>query len=146
LLAGDVARVVPRPEPRAVMMDMVAPAAKFGVAGGAPSEQGFSEYHLYTLPGVVTLRDRESQTLVLIEPHAVAVKPLYVYRGGNPSGVQAQLEMTNTAKSGVGTPIPAGRVRTYAPDADKELQLTGEATVRHTAVDETLTLDMGYAF
>ena len=114
--------------------------------GAAPSEQAFSDFHLYTLPGVATLRDRESQTLVLLEPKTVAVKPLYVYRGGNPSGVQWKLEMVNSAKDGMGAPIPAGRVRCYAPDADKDLQLTGETTVKHTAVDEKVTLEMGYAF
>ncbi|MEQ1832875.1 MAG: hypothetical protein ABL977_07445 [Candidatus Eisenbacteria bacterium] len=52
----------------------------------------------------------------------------------------------NSAKSGVGAPVPGGRVRCYAPDADQDLQLTGETTVKHTAIDEKLTLDMGYAF
>jgi len=145
LIAGDISRVAPvTPMPREAMMTMAG-----GFAKGATdqlAERTFSEYHLYTVPGSVTLRDRESQTLVLLEPHAVAVKPLYVYRGGNPSGVAAQLEMVNSARAGVGAPIPAGRVRTYAPDADRELQLTGETTVKHTAVDEKLTLDMGYAF
>ena len=37
-------------------------------------------------------------------------------------------------------------MRCYAPDADKDLQLTGETTVKHTAVDEKVTLEMGYAF
>ena len=125
---------------------MKATAFMAGDAGAAPSEQAFSDFHLYTLPGVVTLRDRESQTLVLLEPKNVAVKPLYVYRGGNASGVQWKLEMVNSAKDGTGAPLPAGRVRCYAPDADKDLQLTGETTVKHTAVDEKVTLEMGYAF
>jgi len=127
LIAGDVSRVsapMPMPEMRAMKVN----ALMAGDAGVAPSEQAFSDFHLYTLPGVVTLRDRESQTLVLLEPKTVAVKPLYVYRGGS------------------GAPVPAGRVRCYAPDADKDLQLTGETTVKHTAVDEKVTLEMGYAF
>ena len=146
LIAGDVSRTG-APEP----MPMVARAMKTSAlmaadAGAPPAEQAFSDFHLYTLPGVVTLRDRESQTLVLLEPRTVAVKPLYVYRGGNPSGVQWKLEMVNSAKDGPGAPLPAGRVRCYAPDADKDLQLTGETTVKHTAVDEKVTLEMGYAF
>jgi hypothetical protein len=54
--------------------------------------------------------------------------------------------MVNSAKDGTGAPLPAGRVRCYAPDADKDMQLTGETTVKHTAVDEKVTLEMGYAF
>src|SRR5262252_7074285 len=145
LIAGEVSRAggpMPMEAPRA----MKATAFMAADAGAAPSEQAFSDFHLYTLPGVVTLRDRESQTLVLLEPKNVAVKPLYVYRGGNASGVQWKLEMVNSAKDGTGAPLPAGRVRCYAPDADKDLQLTGETTVKHTAVDEKVTLDMGYAF
>ncbi len=145
LIAGDVARTTPqapRPEYAMMKLSMVAD----GAPGAAPSEQSFADYHLYTLPGSVTLRDRESQTLVLIEPRAVVVKPRYLYRGGNASGVQAQLELVNSAREGVGAPVPAGRVRCYAPDTDTDLQLTGETSVKHTAVDEKLTLDMGYAF
>jgi hypothetical protein len=146
LIAGEVSRAgAPLPmdaAPRALKTSALAMSAP----GFAPSEQAFSDFHLYTLPGVATLRDRESQTLVLLEPKTVAVKPLYVYRGGNPSGVQWKLEMVNSAKDGMGAPIPAGRVRCYAPDADKDLQLTGETTVKHTAVDEKVTLEMGYAF
>jgi len=145
LIAGEVSRAgqpMPMPEARA----MKATAFMAGDAGAAPSEQAFSDFHLYTLPGVVTLRDRESQTLVLLEPKNVAVKPLYVYRGGNASGVQWRLEMVNSAKEGTGAPLPAGRVRCYAADADKDLQLTGETTVKHTAVDEKVTLEMGVAF
>jgi hypothetical protein len=146
LIAGEVSRAgAPMPVPEA-RMAMKATAFMAADAGGAPSEQAFSDFHLYTLPGVVTLRDRESQTLVLLEPKTVAVKPLYVYRGGNASGVQWKLEMVNSAKDGTGAPLPAGRMRCYAPDADKDLQLTGETTVRHTAVDEKVTLEMGYAF
>jgi hypothetical protein len=146
LIAGEVSRAgAPRPVEE-MTRAMKAQAFMAADAGGAPSEQAFSDFHLYTLPGLVTLRDRESQTLVLLEPKTVAVKPLYVYRGGNASGVQWKLEMVNSAKEGTGAPLPAGRMRCYAPDGDKDLQLTGETTVRHTAVDEKVTLEMGYAF
>jgi hypothetical protein len=143
LVAGDIARGGPRP-PRAEMM---AQAMKVSDgAGAAPEEQSFSDYHLYTLPGTATLRDRESQTFVLLEPKDVAVKPLYVYRGGDAAGVQSKLELVNNAREGTGAPLPAGRVRTYMADADQDLQLTGETSMRHTAVDEKFTLTIGYAF
>jgi len=146
LVAGEVSRAgAPMPMAEAPAMRKFSTTA-MSLADAAPTEQAFSDFHLYTLPGAVTLRDRESQTLVLLEPKTVAVKPLYVYRGGNASGVQWKLEMVNSAKDGMGAPLPAGRVRCYAPDADKDMQLTGETNVKHTAVDEKLTLDMGYAF
>src|SRR5580765_4975824 len=71
LIAGEVSRAgAPMPmdaAPRA----MKTTALAMSVPGYAPSEQAFSDFHLYTLPGVATLRDRESQTLVLLEPKTV---------------------------------------------------------------------------
>jgi hypothetical protein len=145
LIAGNVSRVVPE-APRPDLAMMRASAAEGFTAKSAPDEQAFADYHLYTLPGTVTLRDRESQTLVLLEPRDVTVKPQYVYRGGDPSGVRSRLEMVNSAKEGLDAPLPAGRVRCYAPDAGQDLQLTGESTVKHTAVDEKVQVDLGYAF
>lgn len=144
LIAGQVARVS-APEPRPDMPVMMRMAAE-SAPGAAPGEQAFADYHLYTLPGTAVLRDRESQTLTLLEPRDVTVKPLYVYRGGDASGVRSRLEMVNSAKEGMGAPLPAGRVRCYMPDSDQDLQLTGESTVKHTAVDEKLTVELGYAF
>ena len=144
LIAGDISRAgapIPRTEPPMMAMKVLSMDA----AGEAPAEQAFADYHLYTLPGTVTLRDRESQTLVLLEPKSVAVRPQYIF-GGHAAGVRWKLELVNSAKDGPGAPLPAGRVRCYAPDADKDLQLTGETWVKHTAVDEKLTLEMGVAF
>jgi len=144
LIAGELSRVAtPELAPKAMMMRVSAMADAVG--GEAPSEQAFADYHLYTLPGSVTLRDRESQTLVLLEPRAITVKPRYVYRGGE-AGVRSKLEFVNAAKTGPGAPLPAGRVRCYASDADADLQLTGETRVNHTAVDEKVTLELGTAF
>jgi len=144
LIAGNMARYskgAPRPE-----MAMMMRASAEGAPGAPPDEQALADYHLYTLPGTVTLRDRESQTLVLLEPKDVTVKPQYVYRGGDPSGVLSRLEMVNSAKEGLAAPLPGGRVRCYTPDSDQDLQLTGESTVKHTAVDEKVQVELGYAF
>jgi hypothetical protein len=144
LVAGEPSRAAGPPVPmpgRAMMMEM-------SVAAKAPdlSEQSFSEYHLYTLDRPATLRDRETQTLTMIEPHAVTISPRYRYRGGDPRGVQAQLEVVNSAAAGLGVPLPAGRVRIYEPDPAGDLQFIGETNIKHTAEGEKLTLEVGTAF
>ena len=110
------------------------------------SETAFADYHLYTLDQPATLRDRETQSLVMIAPHEITVKPRYVYRGNDPRGVSSQLEFVNSAKGGVGVPLPGGRVRSFQNDGDKALQFTGETTIGHTPVDDKVTLDLGLAF
>jgi len=146
LIAGEPARAGARPAPYEKMaMRTMAMSAEAG-AGDALAEEAFADYHLYTLPGAATLRDRESQSLVMIEPRPVQIAPRYVYRGGDPRGVAVQLEMVNSAKAGAGAPLAAGRVRVFQADDDRDLQFTGETTVKHTAVDEKVTLETGHAF
>lgn len=148
LVAGEPRRVTP-PQPQPMMMSYRGGAmAEKAAIAGAPdlSEQDFSEYHLYTLDRPATLRDREQQSLTMIAPHTVQVMPRYVYRGGDPRGVTAQLELVNDSKSGLGVPLPAGRVRIYEADASGALQLTGETPIKHTAEGEKVTLEVGSAF
>ncbi|MFN8586477.1 MAG: hypothetical protein U0704_01655 [Candidatus Eisenbacteria bacterium] len=146
LVAGEPSRTAaPAPKMEYAMMARVSAAD----AGGAPdpgmTEQAFADYHLYTLTGDVTLRDRETQSLVMYDPRPVQVTPRYLYRGGA-QGVLSQLILVNDAKSGTGQPLPAGRVRFFEPDAAKQLQFTGETNIRHTASDEKLTMEVGTAF
>jgi hypothetical protein len=144
LVAGEPRRELkgmPMPV-RAGMMDAMARS----VAPTDLSEQSFSEYHLYTLGRRALLRDRETQSLTMIEPHRVQVTPRYVYRGGDPRGVAATMEIVNSAAAGPGVPLAGGRVRIYEPDPDGALQFVGETRISHTAVDEKATLEIGSAF
>ena len=144
LVAGEPRREQPMPQPVAEgRMLMTMKAADAG--GPALSEQAFSEYHLYSLAQPATLRDRESQRLTMIEPRQIKVEPRYLYRGGA-QGVSTQLVVMNDAASGLGVPLPGGRVRFYETDAAGDLQFTGETSISHTAQGEKLTLDMGQAF
>lgn len=145
LIAGDPQRSGGMPSPRPMMMKTMAMSAE-GMAAGDMSEAAFADYHLYTLGQPATLRDRETQRLTMIEPKNVTVKPRYLYRGGDPRGVQSQLELVNSTAAGPGVPLPGGRVRFYQADADKDVQFTGETAIGHTPVDEKLTLDVGTAF
>jgi hypothetical protein len=144
LVAGEPRREMPMPQPVARgQMQMMMKAADAG--GEALSEQAFAEYHLYTLERPATLRDRETQRLTLIEPRGIKVEPRYLYRGGGP-GVRTQLVVVNDAASGLGVPLPGGRVRFYETDAAGDLHFTGETGIAHTAEGEKLTLDVGQAF
>ena len=110
------------------------------------TEQAFADYHLYTLQRPATLRDRETQALAMLDPRDIKVKPRYLYRGGDSRGVRTQMEVVNSKVAGLGVPLPGGRVRFYEADPSGALQFTGEATLRHTAEDEKMTLEVGSAF
>jgi hypothetical protein len=55
-------------------------------------------------------------------------------------------EIKNTAESGLGIPLPAGKTRFYQRDEDGQLEFTGENTIKHTPKDETLRIYTGSAF
>lgn len=145
LVAGEPRRVAPSaPMPymeRSVMLQ----ASKAG-EGADLSQQDFSEYHLYSLSRPATLRDRERQTLTLVEPHTVKMTPRYLFKAQERRTVRIQYEVRNTPEQGLGMPLPAGRVRFHERDADGDLQFTGETTINHTAEGELMTLEVGDAF
>ena len=145
LVAGEPHRETPRAAP--MPMKAMAMEAVRSDAGGADlSEESFSEYHLYTLDRPATLRAREQQSFSMIEPRTVKVTPRYVVRGGDPRGVMTRMEIVNAKESGLGLPLPGGRVRFYEADASGAPQFTGESSIKHTPEGEKLTLEVGAAF
>ena len=144
LVAGEPSRTG-APSRKAAPMMMRAMSDVDGGGAGEMTEAAFADYHLYTLKGPATLRDRETQSLVMIEPRPITVAPRYLYRG-DARGVLSQLEFVNSVKDGPAVPLPAGRVRCFQPDDAGALQFVGETTVGHTPVDEKRTLDLGFAF
>ncbi|HKC16067.1 MAG TPA: hypothetical protein VKC11_05105 [Steroidobacteraceae bacterium] len=161
LVAGDVNRVQPRrPRP---MVAMSLTRAKGGEDGFA--EKAFDEFHLYTLGRTTTLADNSTKQLELFDQaRQIPARRLLIYdaMGATASGqpyterdpgyaantrVDAYVEFRNDAASGLGVPLPAGRVRVSKLDsADGSLEFIGEDVIGHTPKDETVRLKLGSAF
>lgn len=163
LVAGDVQRIDQR-EPR-VMMEMARAADAAAAAGFA--EKPFFEYHLYTLPRRTSLSDNSTKQLELF-PAAEGVpcardyihdtrpsRPGYGSRpylerspGGQSDGdISVHLSFRNDAASGLGMPLPAGRLRVNKEDADDgTLEFIGEDIIEHTPRGEELDIRLGSAF
>jgi hypothetical protein len=126
LMAGDVNRIqppqMPRGESRVMMMDMAASAAV--------TEKAFDEFHLYSLPRSVTVRDRETKQVEFMRATGVKAPVIYVYDGAAmfrvfPAGmirdpgygtqsnkkVWVMREFTNSEENKLGLPLPKGRMR-----------------------------------
>lgn len=162
LVAGDVHRApaAPPPSPRAMMRATEADSA----AGFA--EKSFFEYHLYTLGRPSSLPDNSTKQLELFpaatgvtcektfvygaqSPYGLPSEP-YTARGmglGGGSTVNTYLGFRNAAETGLGIPLPAGRVRVSKLDPDDgSLEFIGEDRIGHTPRNETVTLLLGSAF
>lgn len=167
LMAGDVSKVAEEDMARGKLG--MAREMAFA-ADAAVTEKAFDEFHLYTVARPLTLRDAESKQVEMVRAVGVPEKRLYVYDGAAPGGapggdwgnadwryapdfgvqghgkVWVVRQFRNDAASGLGVPLPRGKVRFYTRDKDGQLEFTGENLIDHTPKDETLRLYTGNAF
>jgi hypothetical protein len=150
LMAGDVNRVQPeaaaygRTQRKGVVMSMMAMDAAAEV-----TEKAFDEFHLYSLPRAVTLRDQETKQVEFLRATGVKAPQLYIFDPQKYGGKVATVrEFKNTKENGgLGLPLPKGRTRFYRQDAaDGRLEFVGENNLDHTARNETVRLYTGDVF
>lgn len=162
LVAGDVNRAQPAPSPR-MRGEMVAMSMQ---ADAGFEQKAFFEYHLYTLGRPTTLPNNSTKQIELFEAaKRVPARKKLVYSGAGGYGfgggpvldreflpasnrkVDVWLEFRNDEKSGLGVPLPAGRVRVSQQDAaDGSLEFVGEDAIGHTPRNEDVRVKLGTAF
>jgi hypothetical protein len=135
--------------------------AKVAESAGAAqfSQEGFSEYHLYTLERRTSIQNNESKQISLPTGTAIPVEKYlsvegqqYFYRNpqgiGNaiPQPVKVCYRFKNDQKSNLGMPLPAGTVRVYQSDSKGGTQFAGEDRINHTPKDEMVRIYTGNAF
>jgi hypothetical protein len=140
LIAGDVHRVQeagPRP-----MFEMAKMAA------GAPQleEKAFFEYHMYTLAGTSTIKEKEVKQIQFLPETEVPATKVYNFDAAKGNGVRVVMKFANSQKDGLGIPLPAGKVRVFKADVDGSLEFLGEDEIDHTPRDEEVKLYIGDAF
>jgi hypothetical protein len=153
LVAGQVNRARPK--------EMLARAMRMEATAAAPAafaEEGFDEYHLYTLDRRATLPENVTTQMRLLAAAGVPLKKTFVIVGqpawyrsrvgdlGRDVPVGVYLEFKNDAASHLGMPLPAGTVRVYKQDKGGAAQFVGEDAIRHTPKDERIVLKTGEAF
>ena len=158
LLAGSVAQAAATDQ-FAKRRAMAAPMAAREEMAYA-TEQKVGEFHLYTLPGKVTLLPGVTSSTALFEPAGVSYTKGYEvtgnipYWGGLPQfgdeedvPVQVTYVLQRPRKTDFGDrPLPGGVARLFEPDSGSRLQLVGEAAMDHTPAGEDLRLGAGEAF
>src|SRR5947207_11807780 len=155
LVAGDVNRVSEERN-----MAMAGAMAKRAMDSESQfQEQGFFEYHMYTLQRPTTIRDNETKQVSLLEGAGFEVKKEFVLNGqryyytgyNNPGqaikekvGVFVQFRNAQTNK--LGMPLLAGTIRLYKKDDKGNQQFIGEDKIDHTPKDEDVRVKVGDAF
>jgi len=157
LLAGDVNRV---PEFRIMKREMMDAVAARAAPGGFQEESLF-EYHLYTLQRPATVRNRETKQISLLEAPQIPVQKRLILDamqmfgryvpsegeiGTGTINPQVRIEFNNDQASGLGMPLPKGRVRVYQRDQSGSVQMLGEDSIDHTPKNERVSLVVGRSF
>jgi hypothetical protein len=165
LIAGDVNRVqTAQPLYRAKAAEMAVMDAASAPAGF--EEKSFFEYHLYTLGRPATIPNNSTKQIELFDSATrVPAKKQLIYYGGDLGGfhgapivdrelgpasnteVDVWLTFDNEKDSGMGMPLPAGRIRVSQQDkTDGSLEFIGEDSIKHTPKDEDVRVKLGKAF
>ena len=155
LVAGDVNRVN---ETRNYQL-AGAMARKEAADEAQFQEQGFFEYHLYTLQRPATIRDNETKQVSLLEAAGFSVNKEFVlngqhyyYTGYNSPGqaikekVGVYMQFRNSQQNKLGMALPAGTIRLYKKDDKGNQQFIGEDRIDHTPKDEDVRVKVGDAF
>ena len=108
--------------------------------------EGLGDLKLYRIPVPVTVAARsQKQVAFLVKPE---IKGMLVYRsivsGDAPGDPQLLFRFSNSKKSGLGDPIPAGNAILYQDSAFGR-QLVGETSVEDKAIGEDVELALGAA-
>jgi hypothetical protein len=156
LVAGDVNRVHDQMRPMAkVMRGEVMMAAE---AAAPMQEEGFLEYHLYTLDRPTNIMEAQTKQVALLSANSVPARKELVLKGadyyymgqygeiGTKMKVGVFVEFVNKEASKLGMPLPKGTLRVYKKDSKGNAQFVGEDSIDHTPKNETVRLKLGEAF
>ncbi len=165
LVAGDV-NLVQEQGPQAY--NVLALRAKAADEAQQFAQKELFEYKLYSLQRRTDIADNETKQLELTSASGVAAKKVFIYDGmadqwrswmnnasyrnqgsfGQQSNTKVGVFVTfrNEEKSGLGIPLPKGKVRVYKKDDDGKEQFIGEDMIDHTPKDEEVRLYLGNAF
>ncbi len=156
LVAGDVQRVNGNMRPEAARQMMMSDAVVQESAGF--TEQGFFEYHLYTLGRPADVVNNEQKQVTLLEADEFGVEKRLIFNGAthyyrgqygqvaSSQKVGVFLDFENSEVNGLGMPLPKGTVRVYKRDETGAQQFIGEDLIDHTPRDEDVRIKMGEAF
>jgi hypothetical protein len=141
LVAGEIHRVA-----KGIPPLMAEDFARTAAPAPRLEEKAFFEYHMYTLDGVTTVKDREVKQIQLFPEAQVLAEKEYSFDATKGEGVRVVMRFENSEDAGLGIPLPSGKVRVFKADTDGSLEFLGEDSIDHTPNNEEVKLYIGDAF
>ena len=99
-----------------------------------------------TLIKQAELKDKEVKQIQLFPAKDVAATKQYNVDSNRGNDVRVVMRFENSEESGLGVPLPAGKVRVFKADVDGSLEFLGEDRIDHTPRNEEVKVYVGNAF
>ncbi|NTW73046.1 MAG: DUF4139 domain-containing protein [Eubacteriaceae bacterium] len=140
LIAGDVKRV----EDELSVIEDRYMLSKSTMAQA--EEKTFFDYHMYTLHHPTTVKNQQTKQINILNGGKIPFKQYYKLDRYEEKA-DIVIEFNNNKKSGLGIPLPRGKIKLYKTDEDDgSLEFIGEDLIDHTPKDEIVQLTVGKAF
>ena len=111
------------------------------------TEKEFFEYHLYTLENkTVDINNNQQKQLSLFDPTDVNVTKIYRYNSNYGNDISVLISFKNDEKSGLGIPLPMGKLRIFKTQDNDAAEFVGEDRIEHTPRNEEVEITIGTAF
>jgi hypothetical protein len=165
LVAGDVNVVQEQPRTAKMAYSLNAQSA---AAQPQFQQKELFEYKLYSLQRKTDIANDETKQIELVSSKDIGARKIFIYDGiadqwrywyknysyreqstlGQQSNTKVGvfISFKNEEQSGLGIPLPKGKVRVYKRDDDGKEQFIGEDEIDHTPKDEEIKLYLGNAF
>ena len=110
-------------------------------------QEELGDLKLYRVPEPVTVAANSQKQVALMDKDGVRFEKistanLYVANDGDDEAAKWLLRIRNSKESGLGLPLPGGKLVLFEKHGGRPV-LIGEGTVRDTALDEELEIELG---
>jgi hypothetical protein len=148
LVAGEPARAHTAPRPPGIYGAGAERALmKADVPPSLPESEPLGEMHLFRLAETMDLEEGEMRKVALYPPSGVTFRREFRYLGQQDGRrVRTYVLFRNDETSGLGMPLPAGRVQFLETDREGKIRPLGEAHLASLAANEDAELLQGFAF
>jgi len=114
------------------------------------TENELGDFHIYSLPEKIDLKQNQSITVRLYDPRKVDYTKTYVFENSERSKkeepLQIEIQLANTEENRLNIPLPLGKISLYLQSADGSLEYAGEDELKQIPKGETATISGGRAF
>ena len=144
LMAGDINLA---PDIKPTYQEEMNRYMTMGKGGTEIEEKEFFEYHLYTVKQKkLNIKNNQQKQLTLFDPTDVKINKIFSYNCNSKGQIDVLVNFKNIESSGLGIPLPKGKIRVFKDDNDGNSEFIGEDNIAHTPRNEEVELTIGKAF